>query len=242
MLSEILYFSSNYFTMRKKILLLTITCFSLASCFSQQNAVDSLKKVKDSTLRAAIHADSMKIEKQFAEQEKMLQLADKLQYPLIKAGEFSGVVPVKDPDEIPDPNQDYKLLFELTYNNPDSLSKEINAGLAEIIRVINLHIASRIPVKRIMPVIIIHGMALNAISNNQLYQKNYKTDNPNISVVQDLIQKAGAKFIACGQAMAFFDFKKENLLPEVKISLTAQTVLSNYQLKGYVLYKINEVN
>ena len=228
--------------MRKQLLFSLFIITAFLSCKAQQTSLDSLKRVKDSMLRAAMYADSMKIEKQFAEQEKMLQLSSKLQYPLLKAGDFSGVIPVKDPDEIPDPNQDYKLLFELTYNNPDSLSKEVNAGLAEIARIINLHIASGIPLKRIMPVIVVHGMALNSISNAATFQKNYKTDNPNISVVHDLIQKAGAKFIACGQAMAFFDFKKENLLPEVKISLTAQTVLSNYQLKGYVLYKISDVN
>jgi intracellular sulfur oxidation DsrE/DsrF family protein len=228
--------------MRKHLFFSFLVITVFLSCKAQQNPLDSLRRVKDSTLRSAIHADSMKIESQFAEQEKMLQLESKLQYPLIKAGEFSGIVPVTAPDEIPDPNQDYKLLFELTYNNPDSLSKEVSAGLAEIVRIINLHIASGIPVKRIMPVIVVHGMSLNAISNNETYQEKFKTDNPNITVIHDLIQKAGARFIACGQAMAFLGFTKGNLLPEVKISLTAQTVLSNYQLKGYIHYNISEVN
>ncbi len=227
--------------MRKRLLasLFGITVFYIAS--GQQNSLDSLKRVKDSTLRAAMHADSIKIEKDFSEKEEMLKMESKLEYPLFKSGMFSGVIPVKDPDEIPDPNQDYKLLFELTYNNPDSLSKEVNAGLVEIERIINLHFASGIPLKRIMPVIIVHGMSLNAIGTNEMYQKKFRTDNPNIAVIHDLIQKAGARFIACGQAMAFFGFKKENLLPEVKVSLTAQTVLSNYQLKGYVHYDISDV-
>lgn len=60
-------------------------------------------------------------------------------------------------------------------------------------------------------------------------------DNPNIKLINDLTN-IGAKFISCGQAMAFFDIKKEDLLPMVKVSLTAQTVLSFYQLKGYIKY------
>lgn len=37
-----------------------------------------------------------------------------------------------------------------------------------------------------------------------------------------------------------FRKNKEDLPPEVKISLTAKTVLSGYQLKGYVDYDISE--
>jgi intracellular sulfur oxidation DsrE/DsrF family protein len=86
-------------------------------------------------------------------------------------------------------------------------------------------------------VIVVHAGALYAISNNAAYQKKYKLDNPNLKTIDELEKKTGARFIACGQAMAFFEVKKEDLLPEVKISLTAQTVLSHYQLKGYVKYQ-----
>ena len=201
----------------------------------------SVKAKKDSTLRAMMHEDSLKVDKQFAEEEMLEKLKSKIQYPLLKGGDFSGFVPVNNADEIPDPNIDYKLLFELTYNNPDSTAKDINGGLTEITRIINLHVASGIPAKRIFPVIIVHGMALDAICNNAAYQKRHKLDNPSIQLINDLIKKAGAKFIACGQAMVAFDVKKEDLLPDVKVSITAQTVLSHYQLKGYVLYKINDI-
>jgi intracellular sulfur oxidation DsrE/DsrF family protein len=227
--------------MRKLFFLLAFTCISFLFSAAQPAAGNHLRQAKDSTLRATMHEDSIKIEKQFAEKEKMDKMIALLEYPVLKAGNFSGIVPVKDATEIPDPNIDYKLLFELTYNNPDSMAKDINGGLTEIVRVINLHAASGIPLKRIIPVIIVHGMALDAISNNENYQKKHKSDNPNIKTIDELKKITGAKFIACGQAMAFFEVKKEDLLPDIKISLTAQTVLSHYQLKGYVLYKINDL-
>lgn len=220
-------------------LLLFVNAFVFFS--HAQKTLDSLKRVKDSTLRALYSRDSAKVEGQFAEQEMMEKILSKAEYPLIKNSKMSGIIPVVNPDEIPDPNQDYKLLFELTYNNPDSLSKEINGGLAEIGRVINLHVASGIPVKRIIPVIVVHGAALDAISNNKAYQKKYHCDNPSISILSDLEKLVNAKLIACGQAMAFFGVTKDDLLPEVKVSLTAQTVLSNYRLKGFVLYSIGDV-
>ena len=191
---------------------------------------------KDSTLRALIHADSVKVNKQYAEIEKWSKIEAKAIFPVIKGSKNSGVIPVKDPTEIPDPNIDYKLLFEVTMNNPDSIANEINGGLDEVARVINLHYASGVPLKRIIPVIVVHAGAVNAIKNNVAYQKKYKMDNPNLKLIDDL-KKLGAKFIVCGQAMAFTQTEKEDLLPDIKISLTAQTVLSHYQLKGYVIYR-----
>ena len=81
----------------------------------------------------------------------------------------------------------------------------------------------------------VHGAALNAITNNVYYKEHFKTDNPNIKLIDDLTA-LGAKFIACGQAMAFADIKKESLLPVVKVAVSAKTTLSSYQLKGYVKY------
>lgn len=196
-----------------------------------------LQQQKDSALHVAFHQDSLKIEKEFAEKMKWQKLKDMAQYPLLNAGENSLVVPVTGLTEVPDPNLDYKLLFELTDNNPDSAAKEINYGLTEIARKINLHVASGIPQKKIFPVIVVHAGALNAFTNNSYYQQRFKRDNPNIKAITDL-QKLGAKFIACGQAMAFLNLNQSDLLPPVKIALTAQTVLSSYQLKGYVLFAI----
>ena len=224
--------------MGKKIMFV-LACFLWLSGFSQSNNLDSLLKVhkfqKDSTLRAAIHADSVRIDKQFMETEKWDRLSASALHPVLNVGEFSGVIPVKDPTEIPDPNLDYKFLFELTSLNPDSAAKDVDYGLTEVARVINLHVASGIPLKKISVVIVVHGPALKAFGTNAYYNEQFKMDNPNIKVVEEL-KKLGTKFIACGQAMAFLEVKRENLLPDVKVSITAQTVISSYQLKGYLLW------
>ncbi|HEY5406242.1 MAG TPA: DsrE family protein, partial [Ginsengibacter sp.] len=109
----------------------------------------------------------------------------------------------------------------------------------EIARVLNLHVASGIPVSHIHPIIVVHGPSLFSIQNNGVYQSKYNKDNPNSQLILDLM-KNGAKFIACGQAMSFLDIKKEQLYPGVKVSLTAQTALSNYTGQGYVWYKISD--
>lgn len=222
-----------------KIQLLVLACITCLASYSQTTNFDSLFNVhrlqKDSTLRAAIHADSVRIEKEFKETEKWDQLLSRAQYPVINAGDWSGIIPVKDVEEKPDPTIDYKFLFELTSLNPDSAAKDVDYGLSEVARVVNLHVASGVPLKKISLIIVIHGPALKAFGTNTYYKEKFKIDNPNIRVVEEL-KKLGTKFIACGQAMAFMDVKKEDMLPDVKVSLTAQTVISHYQLKGYLLW------
>ncbi|MBD3750009.1 MAG: DsrE family protein [Sphingobacteriales bacterium] len=220
--------------MKKQILLLLLFVFTIHLVKAQTILSDSLRLKKDSTLKAMIHQDSQKVEKQFEERARREKITKSFEYPLIKGGKYSGVLPVKNLTEIPDPNMDYKLLFEITKNNPDSLMKMNNGGLDEVARVLNLHYASGIPQKRLIPVIVVHGGALNALLKNEAYQKKYKIDNPNTQIINDL-QKLGTKFIVCGQAMQFLNIDTADLLPGIKLSLTAQTVITNYQLKGYVL-------
>lgn len=223
----------------KKITLLLLICLFTFAGYSQTFNTDSALKVinfkKDSTLSALFHTDSVNVSKEYANKIKEAKVKGIVIYPVLKGGDASGVIPVKDPTEIPDPTLDYKLMFELTQNNPDSLSKEIDMGLTEIARIINLHVASGIPLKKIFPVIVVHGPVINAFTTNEYFKDKFKMDNPNIKLINELAS-LGTKFIACGQAMYFMDVKKEALLPIVKVSITAQTALTSYRLKGYLKY------
>jgi len=178
--------------------------------------------------------DSLKMTQQWDMEAMIAKFKAVATYPVVEAGPFSGIVPVEEVTEIPDPNLDYKLMFELTKDKTDSLSG-MNADLVEIARVLNLHVASGIPKEKLFPVIVVHGPALNAFTTDVFYNEKFKKDNPNLKLIQDL-EALGAKYIACAQAMFFFDVNKESLLPNFKVSLTAQTVLSSYQMKGYVKY------
>jgi intracellular sulfur oxidation DsrE/DsrF family protein len=238
--------------MRKTIFLIVLSCISYLSYSQNFNLDSSLKAInfqKDSTLNAAklkrdsiyraeSHKDSVKTNKEFAEMIKWEKMKAVEIFPVINATEMSGVVPVKNQEEIPDTKLTYKLLFELTVNNPDSTIQELNYGLVEVARIINLHVASGIPTKNIIPVIVAHGGVLHSLKNNEYFNKKYKIDNPNIKLIGEL-EKFGTKFIACGQAMSFLDIQKEAFLPQVKVSLTAKTVLSGYQLKGFVLMGVD---
>lgn len=163
-------------------------------------------------------------------------------FPAIKSAKWAGVVPVQPIDERPDPNMQYKFLFELTgfaLKGQDSIAKtDNNLGLSEVARQINLHEANGIPKKNINVAVVTHASALYCFLTNEKYKKKYGIDNPNIPLIKEL-QSYGVKMMVCGQAMTFFNLEMEDLVPGIKQVLTAQTVISSYQLKGYVYYDMS---
>jgi intracellular sulfur oxidation DsrE/DsrF family protein len=192
----------------------------------------ALRQLRDSTYRATLHADSVTAEKEFyLKRAKAIAV-----YPVLHGGDFSGVMAVPNPTEIPDANAEYKLLFEVTQETPDSAVDKINPGLAEVARVINLHVQSGIPMKKIKPVIVVHAGAVSSIANNAYHQQHWKIDNPNLRLINSL-DSLGARVIACGQALEYYGVPRAVLLPQVKVAVTAQVVLSSYGSKGYVIYK-----
>jgi intracellular sulfur oxidation DsrE/DsrF family protein len=160
-------------------------------------------------------------------------------FPAIKSVNWAGVYPVNPIDEMPDPNMQYKLLFELSdfaFKDQDSSAKtDINVGIGSVARELNLHEANGIPRKNINAVVVIHGSALYSLLKNEKYKKKYGRDNPNIAVIKEL-QNYGVKMIVCGQAMTFLNLEMEDLVPGIKQALNAQTALSSYQLKNYVFF------
>jgi len=214
--------------MKLIVFLLAFTCTAWQYGRAQSTGADTTgQAAQDSLKHVKMVEDSIRFEKLLA----------RAVYPLMKGGKWSGVIPVENPTEVPDNTHEYKLLFEVIKKNRDSLSGEINYTLDEVARILNLHVASGIPREKLVPVVVIHGPGLEAVWNNEAYRRKHSVDNPNIPLVREM-EKLGTKFIVCGQAMAFFGTEKEFLLPEIRISLTAQTVLSNYQYQGYILYPV----
>lgn len=152
------------------------------------------------------------------------------------------VFQVKDIDESPDPKLNYNVVFDFTsfaeWKKDVVDSSKINWGLQQVGRVLNLHAASGIPLDKIHFVVAIHGRAVKTFLNDAAYQDTYHTTNPNIPLIREL-QKAGVKFVMCGQITTFMKVDKAMLLPGIKMSLTAQTVLTNYQAQGYSLMTVD---
>jgi intracellular sulfur oxidation DsrE/DsrF family protein len=213
----------------KSLLLLFIILFYTFSSLHAQSKTDSLSSIKkDSTQLkdSTDYKDSVRV-------DKLMETAD---YPVIKNSKYSGVLPVVGIDEKPDPKLKYKLLVEIAWWEKDSASiRKVNGSLAEVGRILNLHVAGGIDKKNIEMVVVAHAGVLNAFLTNEKYKKKFHTDNPNLDIIKQF-QENHIKIIACGQAMHFADIPKEDLLPMVKVAISAKVVLSTYLSKGFILF------
>jgi len=165
-------------------------------------------------------------------------------YPVIKNLD-SPVAVVEGIDELPDPKLEYKIVIDFTTfptvgeNKSKMDSSSTSWGIADIGRIYNLHVAAGVPKEKIHFVVAVHSFASRMFFNNDAYRNKYKIDNPNLEAIEELA-KAGVKFLVCGQSLTWMGDKKEMLMPQAKVSLTAQTTLSSYQLKGYALKTIKD--
>src|SRR5664279_806585 len=222
--------------------LLLLGLFSITIAFSQSVATpDSLiNRISDSLIKksSAGYAKNIRdsVVKKVRDSLFWADLGKTAIYPVIKNSKWSGVFPVRNVTEKPDTTMKYKLLFNMTLWPKDSAGRRnLNEGLAEIGRIINLHVASGVPRENLELAIVIHGGALNTYLKNEAFHKKFNTDNPNLDILKQFTD-LHTNLMACGQAEIFFRIPAEDLIPVVKTAFSAQVVLSTYQLKGYVLY------
>lgn len=111
----------------------------------------------------------------------------------------------------------------------------LNRSFESAARFINMHVAAGIPRENIKLVVVVHGGASIDLTRNELYKnRNEGASNPSASAIAEM-QKNGVEFHLCGQSAAAYKIKNEDLLPAVKMSLSAMTSHALLQQEGYTL-------
>ncbi|MBX2971290.1 MAG: DsrE family protein [Cyclobacteriaceae bacterium] len=147
---------------------------------------------------------------------------------------YGGIFDIPDAVEKPDPSLEYKIVIDLAGGSADPA--ELNFGLNNIARMINLHASAGVPKEKIQVVVAIHNEAAYTILSNMAYRQKYKVDNPNLGLYKEL-QEAGVKLFVCGQSLIARSIERNTITPEVQIATSMLTVLSTHQLKGYAWFK-----
>lgn len=152
--------------------------------------------------------------------------------PVIK--NFGTVNEVPYAVEKPDSKLDYKIVVEVSSDN--AKPETVHEFFEKVASVVNLHALGGVPANRLHVVMVIHGPAAQYIVNNEAYQKKFNVSNPNLPLFTAL-KDAGVKILVCGQSVIKRNIDPGTIAPEVKVSLSAITALTTYQLKGYALLK-----
>jgi intracellular sulfur oxidation DsrE/DsrF family protein len=149
-----------------------------------------------------------------------------LVYPLVPG--HGGVVPL--PHAAEQPRKGAKVVFNIT---TDATPGEVNKGLEQIARLLNLYGAAGLKAGDVKIAAVCHGAADKAVLSDAAYLARFKlTANPNLPLIRDL-QKAGVEVFVCGQSLHDLGFKTEEVAEEVPVADSAMLVLVNKQIDGY---------
>ncbi len=107
---------------------------------------------------------------------------------------------------------------------------ELNRTLESAARFLNMHAEAGLAPENIHVAIVVHGSAAMDIVTDERLGK----ENINAPLVAALIEN-GVRIELCGQTAAYRDIAASDLLPGVKMSLSAMTAHAQLQQDGYTL-------
>lgn len=141
---------------------------------------------------------------------------------------FGRVAPVETDVAIP-PNMVLRHSFDVAApakNGP-------NGGFDSVARFINMHAASGMPRSAVRAALVVHGPAALELTREAFYkERNKGAANPSAALVSALVTE-GADIYLCGQTAASLGITRADLLPGVKMALSAMTAHALLQQQGY---------
>lgn len=141
---------------------------------------------------------------------------------------------IKTADFVPDSTAVLKAIFDIDYMPKDSLAS--NSLISSLHRYLNMHVKNGVKKSNISLAFVLHGDSTKDALTDEAYKKKYGIKNPNTNLIKTLSEHRVAMYI-CGQSAANSGISKSDILPEIKLSLSAMTVLTIYQSEGYSLIK-----
>ncbi|PCI68354.1 MAG: hypothetical protein COB38_08900 [Gammaproteobacteria bacterium] len=145
---------------------------------------------------------------------------------------YGPVFPIENRDIALPRDFKYKVVFDISKTSSEVFV--LNRRLESVARFINMHVMNGVKIENLDLAVVMHG----AVTRDGLTQKAYKERhfdaNPTLDMIEQLHAK-GVKFYQCGQSTEFMGIKKSELAPQISLALSAMTMLSTLQAKGYSL-------
>jgi len=145
--------------------------------------------------------------------------------------DFGPTAPVQTDEAIPEDAQ-FRVAFDVaTAAEPGKINRTIESAA----RFINMHVAAGVPEENIHLAIVVHGGASFDLTNQAFFAAHQDgKENASAAAIAQL-QEHGVKFYLCGQSAAAHGIDNADLLPGVKMSLSAMTAHALLQQQGYTV-------
>ena len=144
--------------------------------------------------------------------------------PVIKG--YGAVAVIEGAEKLPD-GVKFKVAMDATKRSEKG---KINVVFERTARFINMHAAAGVPVENIKLAVVVHGSAVFDVARDA----KYGSKNANADLIK-ILQAHGVTFYVCGQAATYHGVSVKDLLPGVKMSISAMTAHALLQQQGYTL-------
>lgn len=132
---------------------------------------------------------------------------------------------------VPDARLSAESVFKIAYDiSKAGENGKVSRKLETPARFLNMHYAAGVPAENMHLAVVVHGGA----HKDLLTDEARGSENPNAALIADLVAH-GVTFELCGQTAAYYDVTEEDLLPGVRIGLSAMTAHALLQQDGYTL-------
>lgn len=159
-----------------------------------------------------------------------------LVYPFFQGSFRTGVLPVEKPTLPYEHKGKCKLVFDLGF---EAEKGQVNNGIEEVMRVINLHGAAGIKKSDLDVYVVFHGPATVSFLDDDMFNKQFQVNNPNLPLIKQL-QDAGVKLVICGQTLGLRSMNIASFPDGTLKAYSARTASSDLVQRGYMLYDVSK--
>ncbi|HVT40567.1 MAG TPA: DsrE family protein [Gemmatimonadaceae bacterium] len=145
---------------------------------------------------------------------------------------------MEDAKYSPVPNPTFEipgdLLYKVAWNVLQGAAKpdETNDAFKRIASFVNSSGTAGVSRDNLHYVMVVHGAAGIELLSNTAYHARLGVDNPNAALLEGL-SNAGVKIVLCGQTIVTRKLDRDQLLPFVRVALSATWAFAVLQAQGY---------
>jgi intracellular sulfur oxidation DsrE/DsrF family protein len=126
----------------------------------------------------------------------------------------------------------FKAVFVINAGGGDSI--KVNEQLTTVARFYNIHVRHGYDEKNVKAAAIFHGQGWPALLSDSAFAARFGgKPNPSRKLVEELLQH-GAQLVLCGQTAGGRGIKREELIPGVKVAISAMTAMNVLQSQGFL--------